>query len=83
MNDTNNTARLDAILIVGYLILLAAVILILSDHPIPKDNMSLFAALAMGVHTGLGIYIGYRWGSSRGSAMKDQALADAAKGSGQ
>lgn len=80
MNDTIN--RLDVVVILGLLTLLAGVFVALTFVTIPTENRTLFAALAMIVGNGLGVYLGYRWGSSRGSAAKDQTIADLAKGSG-
>lgn len=81
MNDPNT--RLDAFVVIGLLLLLAGILATLAHVPIPKDNQTLFAALAMAVSSGLSLYLGYRWGSSKGSAAKDATIADLAKGSGQ
>lgn len=49
---------------------------VLAFVSIPKENMELFTALSAGViGSGVGAWIGYRWGSSKGSAGKDATIA--------
>ncbi len=68
--------RLDALVIFGFLVLLGGVLAALVFRTIPADNMPLFAALSSGVlGSGLGAYVGFRWGSSKGSAAKDATIA--------
>lgn len=75
--------RLDAVLIIGLLVLLAAVLGVLSFVAIPKENMTLFAALSSGVvGASVAAYVGYRWGSSKGSASKDVTIATMAANAG-
>ena len=80
MNDA--TDRLDALVILGLLVMLGFVLWSLVFVGIPKDNMTLFASLSSGtVGLGIGSYLGYRFGSSKGSAAKDAtitAMADKA-----
>lgn len=73
--------RLDAAVVLLLILLVAGVLAALAFVAIPDKNMTLFASLAGGiVGSSFTAYIQWRWGSSKGSAMKDQALADAAKG---
>lgn len=75
--------KLDAAVVLLAFALAAGVMAALVFKEIPEKNLSLFSALALGIWSVVTTYVGYRWGSSRGSAMKDQALADMAKGTGQ
>lgn len=77
---TDSISRLDALVVFVLLILLGFVLYALVYQPIPKDNMTLFAALSTGtVGMGLGSYIGYRFGSSKGSTAKDDAITELTK----
>lgn len=68
--------RLDAFLVVALVLLMGGILTALIFVPIPKDNEELFSALASGVvGSGIGAYIGYRWGSSKGSATKDETIS--------
>jgi hypothetical protein len=74
MNDL--TDRLDAFVVVSLVLLLGGILAALVFVPIPKDNVELFSALASGVvGAGVGAYVGYRFGSSKGSAAKDQTIS--------
>lgn len=76
MSDTSGDRTLDAAVILGLLFILGSAIFILAFVQIPDKNETLFAAL-MGtvVGAGLGAYVNNRWGSSKGSAEKDQTIA--------
>lgn len=51
--------------------------LILAFVNIPDKNLPIFASLVSGGIVGtLGLYAGYRYGSSRGSAAKDGVISD-------
>lgn len=72
MNDN----RLDAAVVLSLIVLLGGVLLILAFVQIPKDNLTLFGSIGSGVvGAGIAAYIGYRWGSSKGSQAKDDAIA--------
>lgn len=72
---TEGNDRLDALVIFGFLVLIGGVLWSLVFETIPDKNMPLFAALSSGVlGSGLGAYVGYRWGSSKGSAAKDETI---------
>lgn len=62
-----------------FIVLLAAVLGILAFVAIPKENQQLFTALASGViGSGVGTFIGFRWGSSKSSQAKDATIASLA-----
>ena len=76
-------SRLDAALVLGLLIILGGAVAVLAFVAVPKDNQSLLAALLGAVvGGGLTAYVNYRWGSSRGSAAKDETIAALAKKDG-
>lgn len=80
----NGADKLDAAVILLLMVMLGGVLAVLAFVNIPDKNETLFAAIAGGVvGASFTAYIQWRWGSSKGSAMKDQALADMAKGQGQ
>lgn len=60
----------------AFLGLLAAILFILAFVTIPDKNMTLFTSLASGViGSGVGTFIGFRWGSSKSSQAKDATIA--------
>lgn len=71
-------AKFDVLVVGGFMLMLGAAGYALVTQNIPKDNMQLFTALAISVSGFLGVYVGYRWGASKGSAQKDQVIADMA-----
>lgn len=77
--DTKGDRTLDAAFIFAMLFLMGSAVFILGFHDIPKDNMPLFAALTSGtVGSSIGAYVGYRWGSSKGSQAKDDTIVQMA-----
>lgn len=68
--------RLDAAVFFALLFLLGSAIYILAFVPVPDKNMTLFAALVGGViGSGVTTFVQWRWGSSKGSAAKDETIA--------
>lgn len=57
------------------IVFLALVMGALAFLPIPKENLQLFTALAMLIAGAVGTFVGYRWGSSKGSQAKDATIA--------
>ena len=75
MNDLSD--RLDALVIMALLSLLGFALWALVFVNIPEKNETLFAAVVGTVlGGGLGAYIQYRWGSSKGSQAKDATIAN-------
>ena len=69
--------RLDAFVIIALIFLMGSAIYILAFVNIPDKNSSLFSALVGGViGAGLMAYINNRWGSSKGSAVKDATISN-------
>jgi hypothetical protein len=67
---------LDALIISGLLFLLGSAIFILAFVTLPPKNEDLFSALVGGViGASLMAYVNNRWGSSRGSAAKDETIS--------
>ena len=74
MNDTDD--RLATFVIVALLFLLGASVFILAFVAIPKENADLFSALVGGViGASVMAFINNRFGSSKGSAAKDNTIA--------
>jgi hypothetical protein len=74
MSDQNG--RLDALVITVLLFLLGSAVFILAFVPIPDKNQDLFSALVGGViGASIMAFINNRYGSSKGSAAKDDAIA--------
>ena len=71
MNSDESLKLLSAI---GAIVLLAFCIAAIVFVPIPKEQMNLFTALAMGVVGTFGTIIGFLFGSSLGSRNKDAML---------
>jgi hypothetical protein len=66
---------LDALIISGLLFLLGSAVYILAFVTIPPKNEDLFSALVGGViGASLMAYVNNRWGSSKGSATKDNTI---------
>lgn len=87
-DDSNNDSGrvyllLDAAVIIGLLFLIGSAIFILAFVNIPEKNGTLFAAV-VGTVVGAGLmaYVNNRFGSSKSSAAKDDALATIAKSAG-
>lgn len=77
--------RLVAALVVWLLAMATGAMLILAFVTIPKENGTLFTTLVTSlVVGGLLTFIGYLWGSSKGSQSKDDVISNLAqKGDGQ
>lgn len=75
MNADMNT-RLDTVVILAVLFLISSAMFILAFVNIPDKNQTLFAALVGGViGASLSTYVSYRWGSSKGSSVKDDTIS--------
>ena len=71
---------LDFIVVIGLLVLIGYIFVALTFTAIPEKNATLFAALAGGVvGSSLTAYVQWRWGSSKGSADKDQTISTMAE----
>lgn len=73
--NTETESILDKAVVLGLLFMLASALFILAFVPIPDKNSSLFSALVGGViGAGTMAYVNNRWGSSKGSAVKDATI---------
>jgi hypothetical protein len=76
MNDTPAAeSRLDVAVVLGLMFQISMGGAALVFLNIPKDNVTLFAALLMVVMNGFSLYLGYRWGASKSGATKDATIA--------
>lgn len=77
------TSLLDFVVVVSLILLTAGILFALVFVPIPEKNATLFAALSGGVvGSSLTAYVQWRWGSSKGSAAKDQTISEMVSTSG-
>lgn len=77
-------SKLDSAIILLLIFLAFVVVMLLAFVAIPDKNLPILSAFASAAVTGpLGIYFGFRWGSSKTSQDKDATIATmAAKDNG-
>ncbi len=75
--------RLDAAIIFALIFVMVAALGILAFVNIPAQNQTLFTTVVTGIVGFIGIYVGFRWGTSKSSAAKDATIASVVKGDGQ
>lgn len=74
---------LDAAIILLLIMLGAGTLTILAFVTIPDKNLPIFSAFGAALITGpIGAYVGFRWGSSKGSQDKDATIATMAASTG-